>query len=230
MALTDKEKALLEAISTMLKQDAKLGLPISSETSHTSQFRWEGIDDAFALKVSKSPFAESISSAFFAVHSHKYIDNPTFKLSFDREMSARAVPTPEKERAFKYLEEMTKELSGTKLSEHDAGWNPNIADIADMTRNADNRDSEQSKPFTGGGPAPDGERGGKGGIYMEGFEDEIKHDGWTITYKVTPADDSMKLTLVEAKNESESVVDQEEILKKLDMAEEEFWKLIANGN
>jgi len=227
MALNNKEKALVEAISTMLTQDAKLGLPISGETSHTSQFRWEGIDDAFSLKVSESPFADSISSAFFAVHSHKYIDNPTFKLSFDREMSARAIPTPEKDQAFKYLEEMATELSSNKLSERDAGWNPNMADLVDLTSNADNRTPEKSKPFTGGGPAPEGERGGKGGMYMEGFEDEIKHDGWAIKYKVSPVDNSMQLTLTEAKNGSESITEQKEILKKLDMAEEEFWKLIT---
>ncbi len=224
MALNNKEKALLEAISTMLMQDAKLGLPISGETSHSSQFRWEGIDDSFSLKVSKSPFADSISSAFFAVHSHKYIDNPTFKLSFGREMSARAIPTPEKDQAFKYLEEMANELSSNKLSEQDAGWNPNMADIVDLTSNADDRTPGKSKPFTGGGPAPEGERGGKGGMYME---DKVKHDGWTIKYKVGSVNGSMQFTLTEAKNESESITEQKEILKKLDMAEEEFWKLIT---
>jgi len=161
------EKALLEAISSMLKQDAKLGLPVNNETSHTSQFRWEGIDDAFALKVSESPFADAITSSFFAVHSHKYIDNPTFKLSFEKEMSARAIPTYEMDQAVKYLDDMQKELSENKLSEKDAGWNPAIDEIADMTMHADTRKASASKPFTGGGPAPDGERGGKGGLYME---------------------------------------------------------------
>ena len=122
------------------------------------------IDDAFALKIAGSPFADSITSAFFAVHSHKYIDNPTFKLSFDREMQARAIPTEEKEHAFKYLEKLTEELS-----EKDAGWNPNMDEIVDVTSNADNRKPKTSKPFTGGGPAPEGERGGKGGAYMEGI-------------------------------------------------------------
>jgi hypothetical protein len=168
--MTGKEKALLEAISTMLRQEAHLGLPINSETSHTSQFRWEGIDDAFSLKVAGSPFADSITSAFFAVHSHKYIDNPTFKLSFEKEMTARAIPTPERDQAVKYLEEMANELSSNKLSERDAGWNPNMDELVDLTTNADDRKAETSKPFTGGGPAPEGERGGKGGIYMEDEE------------------------------------------------------------
>lgn len=170
MALNKDEKLFLEAIASMLSQDAKLGLPIANETSHTSQFRWEGIDDAFALKVSGSPFADSITSAFFAVHNHKYIDNPTFKLSFEKEMSARAIPTEEKNQAIKYLEAMVEDLSKSKLSERDAGWNPAMDEIVDMTTNADSRTPKTSKPFTGGGPAPEGERGGKGGIYMENVD------------------------------------------------------------
>jgi hypothetical protein len=167
MALNKDEKAILEAVSSLLKQNAKLGLPIDNETSHYSQFRWEGIGDAFALKTAGSPFADSINSAFFAVHSHKYIDHPVFPLSFEKEMTARAVPTHEREQALKYLGEMVNELSATKLSEQDAGWNPNMDEIVDLTTNADDRKPETSKPFTGGGPAPEGERGGKGGIYME---------------------------------------------------------------
>ena len=166
------EKAILEALSALLRHNAKLGLPVNNETSHQSQFRWEGIDDAYALKTAESPFSDSITSAFFAVHSHKYIDNPTFKLSFEKEMTGRAIPTPEREQAVKYLDEMVNELSATKLSEQDAGWNPAMDEIVDLTSNADNRTPKASEPFTGGGPAPEGERGGKGGIYMESGTDE----------------------------------------------------------
>jgi hypothetical protein len=45
-------------------------------------------------------------------------------------------------------------------------------EIADLTSNADSRTPKASEPFTGGGPAPEGERGGKGGIYMESGTDE----------------------------------------------------------
>ncbi len=167
MPLNKDERAILEALSSLLKQDAHLGLGINNETSHLSQFRWEGIRDAFALKMAGSSFADSVNSAFFAVHSHKYIDNPVFPLSFEKEMTARAIPTPDREQALKYLGEMVDELSASKLSEQDAGWNPNMKEIVDLTTNADNRTPKATEPFTGGGPAPEGERGGKGGIYME---------------------------------------------------------------
>lgn len=165
MALDKKEKAILEAVSSMLDQDAKLGLaihkgPVGFEktTDHHPQFRWEGIDDLFTLKVSGSPFKDALSSAFYAVHSHKYIDNPTFKLSLEREMKARAIPSHVREESLKYVDGIVEDLSAKKPSEQDAGWNPNLADIVDMTSNADNRKAEHSEPFTGGGPAPEGKQ------------------------------------------------------------------------
>jgi hypothetical protein len=228
MALNPNEKMLLEAISSMLQQDARLGVPIHNETSHTSQFRWEGIDDAFALKAAESPFADSLTSAFFAVHSHKYIDNPTFKLSFEKEMSARAVPMEERLQALKYLDAMVNELSPSKPSEQDAGWNPNMDEIADMTSHADNRKPQTSKPFTGGGPAPEGDRGGKGGIYMEAFEDSVNVNTtsgiWKVTYKVT-ADQDQKISAVRAINEetSESI---NNVYEKLGINDDDLWSAI----
>lgn len=153
MALNKNEKTLLEAVKGLLSQDA-LGIHFKSdeETSHTSQFRWEGIDDAFALKVSNSPFFESMTSAFYAVHSHKYIDHPTFKLALVQELKSRAVPEKSIEEAVKALDGIINELSAKKPSERDAGWNPNIDEITEMTRNADNRKPKREAPFTGGGP------------------------------------------------------------------------------
>lgn len=150
-------QAITEAVKGMLN-DSTLGLGSSKdETSHTSQFRWEGIDDAYALKVSDSPFFESITSAFFQVHSYKYIDHPTFKLSLESELRNRALPTEEIDRAMGAVDSLVEELSKTKPTERDAGWNPNIAEIADMTRNADNRKLDRPEPFTGGGPWPKNE-------------------------------------------------------------------------
>jgi len=163
MALNKTEKAILEAVNGMLQQDVKLGLSIHNgptgfgkTTDHTSQFRWEGIDDLFTLKVAGSPFKDALTSAFFAVHSHKYIDNPTFKLSFDKEMRARAIPTYVREESLKHVDNIIEDLSAKKPSELDAGWNPNLKDIVDVTSNAHDRDAKMTEPFTGGGPSPDG--------------------------------------------------------------------------
>jgi len=147
-------KAITEAVKGMLS-DSILGLDTSKdETSHTSQFRWEGIDDAYALKVSDSTFFESITSAFFQVHSYKYIDHPTFKLSLETELKNRALPVEEIDKAVKAVDALVEELSVKKPTEKDAGWNPAMREIADMTRNADNRKLDRPEPFTGGGPWP----------------------------------------------------------------------------
>ncbi len=136
------------------------------ETSHLSQFRWEGIDDAFKLKVAGSPFEDSITSSFFQTHSYKYLDDPAFKLSFEREMRQRALPELEITSALGYVDGLVTDLKNNP-SEQDSGWNPNMKEIADMTMNADSRKSSATDPFTGGGVYPEGDTYDKG--TLEGF-------------------------------------------------------------
>ena len=138
----------------------------TEETSHTSQFRWEGIDDAFKLKVAGSPYEDSITSAFFQTHNYKYLDNPTFKLSFERELRQRAVPTNEINTAMGHLESMITDLKNNP-AEQDAGWNPDMDALVDLTSNADNRDAKYTEPFTGGGHYPENDTYDKGSL--EGF-------------------------------------------------------------
>jgi hypothetical protein len=161
MSLNDNEKAIFEAVSNMLSQDVKLGLAIhkgptglNKTTDHHSQFKWEGINDLFTLKIAKSPFRDAISSAFYSVHSHKYVNCPTFKLSLERELKSRGIPTADIELAFKTIDKIVNDLSESNPSEQDAGWNPAIDEIVDLTSNADNRKAKRSEPFAGGGPAP----------------------------------------------------------------------------
>ncbi len=157
MALSKHETSLLEAVAGYLRERAVLGLPKApEETSHTSQFRWESLKDAFALKVAESAFYESVTSAFHAVHSYKYIDHPTFKLALSAELKSRAVPTEEINKALKAVDALVEGLSAKNPSERDAGWNPQIDEIADMTRNADTRTPKREAPFTGGGPWAEG--------------------------------------------------------------------------
>lgn len=165
MALNDRERAILEAVAGMLQQDAKLGLAFHTghigfgkTTDHHSQFKWEGIDDLFTLKVAGSPYKDSLTSAFYAVHSHKYIDNPTFKLAFDKEMKARGLSSTVREDAIKHVDNIIEDLSAKSPNEQDAGWNPNMKDLTDITSHTDTRKAKMTEPFTGGGPAPEGDR------------------------------------------------------------------------
>lgn len=167
--LNEGEQKLLSAIKNVLKEDTALQDMLSyvkhdvPETSHHSQTRWEGIDDAFVLKVDNSPFKDAITSAFFQVHAYKYIDHPTFKKSFLKELTQRAVPTKETEKALKHVDSLIE-----NPGERDSGWNPNLDEIVDITSNADNRKAESTEPFTGGGLYPKGDTYDKG--KLEGFQ------------------------------------------------------------
>lgn len=177
---TRLNKLLVEAVRGYLHDDSALGLGShedKEENSHTMWFQWENIDDEFAMKVAGSAFYESMTSAFYAVHSYKYLNDPTFGQSLLSELKSRAVPAQEMQMAFKSIEEIIKENGGEMpkyirdygnaiaemdsannsrpqpWQERDAGWNPQIGDITNMTRNADEWEGK-SEPFTGGGPAP----------------------------------------------------------------------------
>jgi hypothetical protein len=150
-----EEKALLEAVGNMLQQNAKLGLSVHSdkeENSHNMQFEWEGIDDVFKLKTQNLSFQDAIVSAFFMVHSYKYIDDAKFLIAFEKELEARAVPQEEIDKALNIVIDMKSELE--KDDERSYGWNQDMEGLKDVTTNADDRKSKPSEPFTGGGPAP----------------------------------------------------------------------------
>lgn len=158
---TLKEESSLADMLSQVKHD-------DDESSHTSQFRWEGIDDAFKLKVAGSEFEDAITSAFFQTHSYKYIDHPTFAKSFRKELTARALPTKEIETALDHVETLQKELSRNP-GEQDSGWNPNMKDLVDVTTHADDRQhGGHTDPFSGGGQHPEGDTYDKG--TLEGFE------------------------------------------------------------
>lgn len=171
MALDASEKKLLTAIKSMLSHDL-LGLNIHDvdETSHHSQFRWEGIANAFRLKCADSPYCDSMSAAFRKTHDYKYIDHPTFKIAMEADMRSMGLPNHVREEALKHVDELINELSENKPSERDAGWG-NVADLKDVTTHAHDRKAPTSEPYTGGGPNP---KGDKRKVKMEGAIREVK--------------------------------------------------------
>jgi hypothetical protein len=170
------EKLLAEAVrGYMSSDDAMLGLSYhdkkpgkldDKESSHFQWHQWEYIDDSFSEKVVDSPFFESLCAAFFKIHSYKYLDDGSFPLALESELRSMGVPQIECVKAYKAIKEIVEEHKGnsdcwtvyTEYSkgwgERDAGWNPAMDEIADMTRNADQREPKADDPFTGGGPAP----------------------------------------------------------------------------
>jgi hypothetical protein len=157
--MIDGEHLLLEAVKNYLRQDAKLGLAYHKpsheerESSHRLQYQWESINDAYELAVLESRFADSLNAAFYKVHSYKYVNDPTFKLAMDSELRSMGIPNEDRELAQKAHDKVIKEMLG-ECGERDAGWNPQMDQIVDVTSNADNRKPQRVPPFTGGGPAP----------------------------------------------------------------------------
>ena len=153
--MTDTERMLVEAIGNMFhNKESVLGIVPHKEHSHMLQYKREMIQDMFALKCAASAFHEDLCGAFYDIHSYRYLDDENFGVSFRKHLTARGIPTEEINTSIKYIEEIIQELGGEKFQEKEYGWHPEIAEIADMTRNANNRTPTHEKPYTGGGPAP----------------------------------------------------------------------------
>jgi len=153
--LNKAEKMLVEAIGGLFQNDENvLGMVPHEERSHFFEYQWNGIEDVFALKTAKSNFHEELTGAFRDIHSYKYLDDPTFSIALEKRLTARGVPTEEIKEALKYYEEVKEELLKENFQEKSAGWNPNLDEILDTTRNAHNRTPPKEAPFTGGGPWP----------------------------------------------------------------------------
>lgn len=161
MSLKKHEKTILEAISGYMNERTVLGLPKDvEEVSHTSQHQYETIRDQFALELDKklpdTPFHDALRAAFNAVHSYKYIDHPSFCVSFEAQCRSMAIPTHECEKACEIIKTMVEKLSTTNHSERDAGYNRDtLGKVRDVTTHADTHNGDRSAPFTGGGPWAD---------------------------------------------------------------------------
>ena len=153
--MTDTEKLLAEAVGNMFhNKESVLGIVPHVERSHIMQYKREMVEDMFALKCAESAFHEDLCGAFRDIHSYRYLDDQNFGVSFRKRLTARGIPTEEIDTSLKYIEEIKKELGGETFQEKDFGWHPEIAEIADITRNANDRTPRRGKPYTGGGPSP----------------------------------------------------------------------------
>ena len=156
--MNNTEKILLEEISNLFKnKESRLGIiqDRPRETSHGMQFQWEGLNDAFSLKMADSTFHEAITAAFKDIHGYRFINDAQFPLSFETRLKSCGIPILEREKALKAIEEVKKEWAvGPEMDELRAGWHPQIDEITDMTRNATTRKAENTNPHAGGGPAP----------------------------------------------------------------------------
>jgi hypothetical protein len=143
MALKKSEKLVLEAVDSMLQQDAKLGLSIHDkelESTGTAERGYEylhgQIDDMFLVKAADLIHAESVCQSFRKVHNYKYVDDPTFLTAMEKEMVAQAVPAEERTKATEFVPSIIKELKTERAewAEKDFGFNPALDEIREASK------------------------------------------------------------------------------------------------
>lgn len=142
MALNKDERMLLEAVDSMLQQDAKLGLSIhDSDTEFDSsergyEYLHGQIDEMFALKSAELTFSDSVNQAFKKVHNYKYLDDPSFKTAMEKEMVAQAVPAEERNKALEFIPSIIEEIKEeqNEWAEKDFGFHPELDEIIEMSQ------------------------------------------------------------------------------------------------
>ena len=163
MANKKQEKLLVEAMKNLLDQDdlGRVSVDDQKEHVHNTQFQWEDILRDFALAVKKSEFFDSLNSAFYAVHSYKWIDDDKFEIAMSDILKSQGIPENEIELAIDGLEKVRKQYLKDKGNESAAGWHENLDDIKNVTQNPTNDGvsdfsketmSGKNKPFSGAEP------------------------------------------------------------------------------
>ena len=142
MALKQPEKLLLEAVKSMLQQDARLGLSIhdadlkASSAERGYEYLHNQIDEMFHLKAAELTCSEGVCQAFTKVHSYKYIDDPSFAVAMKKEMVAQGIPKEDREKALAIVPQIIEEVEveQSEWAEKDAGFNPNMREIREASQ------------------------------------------------------------------------------------------------
>ena len=139
MALNKKENLIVEAMKSLLQQDAKLGLVVHDdvpERSHFFQHLHEQINEMFDLKAAGLTHFEGVCAAFRKVHNYKYVDDPTFEEAMGKEMTAQGIPANEREAAAGIMQAVISELREEQKAwgEKDAGFSPDLDDIKELSK------------------------------------------------------------------------------------------------
>jgi hypothetical protein len=157
------DNRIAEAFERLLGSNEALGItkgkPEIDEPNRMPR-QYEYIRGLFGLKVADSTFYESLCSAFYDIHSYRYVDDPLFCESLTTRLKAIGTPQDEICKACNAVMEINKDMHkeyGLKeneaWSEKAAGWHPNIAGIIATSQDF-NKDGKKEEPYSGGGPWP----------------------------------------------------------------------------
>lgn len=164
MANEKLEKMLVETMKNILDQDdlGRVEGGVENEHSHHVQFQWEDILDSFALAVKDSnDFYDSLNSAFYKVHSYKFLEDSTFEEALVSELESQGIPHEDIEIAINALEKVRKEYIEGRKNENAVGWPEDMAGIKKVTQEPHDKpvsDNEKdtlsgdNEPFSGAEP------------------------------------------------------------------------------
>ncbi len=156
MADASLEKLLLEAVKNIINQD-DLGMTsegVPPEGEHHTQFQWEDINAAFAIKMKDSDFFESLTSSFFKVHASHWLCDSSFANQFTAELKAQGVPVEEISKGVKAIEQLKKEyVDDGKKNENAVGW-PDMKDMKKVSQEFGNKPVSKGETFKGDNKPP----------------------------------------------------------------------------
>lgn len=161
--MNELDNRIAEAFERLLGSNEALGItkgkPEIDEPNRLPR-QYEYIRGLFGLKVSDSLFYESLCSAFYDIHSYRYVDDPLFCESLSVRLKAIGTPQDEICKACNAVSEIIKDMhkeyglaENQAWSEKAAGWHPNIAGIIAVSQDF-NKKEKKEEPYSGGGPWP----------------------------------------------------------------------------
>lgn len=162
--MTPKESLLATAIHNLFMDDPKIlgiakGKPPIHDDTNQMPHQYEYLSNLFKLKIMESlgdtPYFESISSAFYDIHSYRFIDDPKFSESLITKLKSMGIPQNAIKVATDKVQEIVKEMkNGNKeWDERSAGWHKNLEGVK-KTSQEFNQKPEREEAASGGGPWP----------------------------------------------------------------------------
>lgn len=137
--MTEAETLLMEALKSYLDGKTKLGLESHDEAledakaERTVAYLHGHINELFAHKAAELTHYDGVKRAFSKIHGYKYITDPGFVRSMEKEMVATGIPGEERAKAAEFVPQIIEELGHDEMwSEQDFGFHPDLKEIMEI--------------------------------------------------------------------------------------------------
>ena len=132
----------------------KDALPVEKE--HHTQFQFEEINDAFAIKVKDSDFFESLCASFYKTHCSRWICDSSFEKAFRDDLRSQGVPEADMNTGVKALEALKKTyVDDGKKNENAVGYG-DMKGLKEVSQDFKNEPISSKETFSGDNKPPFG--------------------------------------------------------------------------